>query len=74
MAQYKRTGRNEFPSTVEGRIGKVDVSYVYMNLDDMSTITFTIPLEEDSEEKVLGILKERVARAAAAGPPRVEIE
>ena len=74
MARLQRTGRNEFPSTERDRIGKVDVSYVYLNLEDMSTITFTIPLEEDTEEKVLEIVKERVERAAKAGPALIEIE
>lgn len=74
MAQLQLTGRNEFPSDDPNRRGKVDVSYVYLNLENMTTITFTIPLEEDTEEKVLEILKERLERAAKAGPSTVEIE
>lgn len=73
MAKFQRTSRNEFPSTDPSRIGKTDVSYVYMNLETFATYTFTIPLEEDTEARVRTILTERVARAAAAGPPTVEI-
>jgi hypothetical protein len=73
MAKFQRTARNEFPSTDSTRIGKTDVSYVYMNLETFATYTFTIPLEEDTEEHVRAILTERVARAAAAGPATVEI-
>lgn len=73
MAKHQRTSRNEFPSTDPTRIGKVDVSYVYMNLETFATFTFTVPLEEDTEARIVEILTERVARAAAAGPPTVEI-
>lgn len=74
MAQFQRLSRQEFPSTEPTRVGKTDVAYVYMNLENFETYNFTIPLEEDSEERVKEMLTERVTRAAAAGPPTIEIE
>lgn len=72
MATYTRVARNEFPSTQEGRRGLMDVNYIYMS-DRMETITFTIPLEQDSEERVKQELQTRAAAAAAAGPATITI-
>lgn len=74
MPRFKRQGRTEFPSTEPTRVGKIDVSYVYMDLDSFETISFTIPIEQDTEEKVKEILVARVERAAKAGPEFIELE
>lgn len=73
MVMYRKTGRNEFPSTDPKRVGKTDVIYVYQD-ERLNSIIITIPLEEDSDERVEKELRERIARAAVAGPREIEIE
>jgi len=72
MAVFKQVGRNEFPSTDPTRVGKIDVAYAYMD-ENMRTITFFVPLEEDSPERVEAELRKRVEHAAGAGPKEVSI-
>jgi len=72
MAEYTQITRQEFPSTNSARQGKIDVAYVYMD-DRMHTHTFTIPVEEDSEERVTAELRTRVEAAAAGGARRIEL-
>jgi len=73
MARLQRTLRNEFPSQNPARVGKTDVTYVYMNLDTFATYHIIIPLEEDTEAHVREELEAAAKRAAAAGPPQIEI-
>lgn len=72
MAEYTQVARQEFPSTVPARQGKVDVGYVYMD-ERMRTFMFTIPLEEDSAERAATELKSRVEAAEAGGARRIEL-
>jgi hypothetical protein len=72
MPEYTQITRQEFPSTNPARQGKIDVAYVYMD-ERMHTHTFTLPVEEDSEEKVTAMLRERVEAAAAGGARRIEL-
>lgn len=74
MAKFTKVHRDEFPSTDPGRIGKTDVSYVYMNMETFSTINFSIPLEEDTDERVAEVVRERATRSLLAGPAEIEIE
>ena len=72
MPRFTQVGRNEFPSTVSTRVGKIDVAYAYMD-ENMRTITFFVPLEEDSPERVEKELRERIEHAAVAGPREISI-
>lgn len=72
MARYTRVARHEFPSTEPARRGKVDVAYVYAD-ERMETINVRLPLEEDTEENVIRLLREQVERAAHAGPQAVDL-
>ena len=72
MARYTRVARQEFPSTDPGRTGKMDVAYVYMD-ERFQTVTVRLPLEEDTNERVAELLRERVVHAEGAGPPEIEI-
>ena len=71
MARYTRVARQEYPSTDPGRIGKVDVSYVYMD-ERFQTVMFTLPIEDDSPARVAAELKLRAEAAAGGGPEAVE--
>ncbi len=73
MARYTLIGRNEFPSTDPTRVGKTDVIYAYQD-ERLNSIILTIPIEEDTPEKVEEMLRARIAGAAEAGPKVVEIE
>ena len=72
MARYTRVARQEFPSTDPGRTGKMDVAYVYMD-ERFQTVTVRVPLEEDTNERVITLLRERISHAEGAGPPEIEI-
>lgn len=72
MPVYTRVARTEAPSTDPARLGKIDVSYVYMD-DRFQSLMFTIPVEEDNEARVLEELRKAAGRAAGAGPAKVEI-
>jgi hypothetical protein len=72
MPTYKQIGRNEFPSANPERLGKTDVAYAFMN-EMMQTLIVTVPLEDDTAEKVESVLRERVTRAESAGPKEVVI-
>ncbi len=72
MARYILVGRNEFPSTVPARVGKIDVAYAYMD-ETMRTITFFLPIEEDTPERAEAELRKRIEAARAAGPKEIEI-
>lgn len=72
MPEYTQIARQEFPSTIPARQGKVDVGYVYMD-ERMRTHMIIIPLEEDSAEKVAAELKARVEGAEAGGARRIEL-
>jgi len=72
MAKFQMIGRNEFPSTTATRVGKTDVAYAYMD-ETMKTITFFIPLEEDTPERVEAELRKAVERATTAGPKEIVI-
>lgn len=72
MAVFTKVTRNEFPATDPTRRGQFDVAYVYMD-DRFQTVTIIIPLSEDNEENIRAKLREAAERAAAAGPPTIEI-
>ena len=72
MPLFTQVGRNEFPSVVSTRVGKIDVAYAYMD-ENMRTITFMIPLEEDTPERVEKDLRMRIEHAAAAGPREISV-
>lgn len=72
MARFTQVGRNEFPSTEPTRVGKIDVAYAYMD-ENMRTITFFVPLEEDSTARVEEELRKRIEHAASAGPKEITI-
>lgn len=72
MAEYNQIARQEYPSTDPARQGMTDVSYVYMD-ERMRTFMITLPLEEDSDEKVAEELKLKVDGAEAGGAKRIEI-
>jgi hypothetical protein len=72
MPEYTQIARQEFPSTDPNRQGKVDVGYVYMD-ERMRTHMITLPLEEDSADRVAALLKERVEAAEAGGARRIEL-
>jgi len=50
----------------------MDVAYVYMD-ERFQTVTVRLPLEEDTNERVAELLRERVVHAEGAGPPEIEI-
>ena len=72
MPTFTKVTRNEFPATDPTRRGQTDVAYVYTD-ERFQTYTIILPLEQDTEENVREQLRERYARAAAAGPQTVEI-
>ncbi len=61
------------PSTDPARIGKMDVIYAYQD-ERLNSIVFTIPLEEDNNERVEEELRARVTHAETAGPAAIEVE
>lgn len=72
MPTYRRVARQEFPSTEPARRGMTDVAYVYMD-ERFQTVMVTVPLEEDSDERVEEELRKRAAAAAAGGPEEIVI-
>jgi hypothetical protein len=72
MAEYTQVTRQEFPSTDPARQGKTDVAYVYMD-ERTRTHTIIFPLEEDSADRVMELLKARVVSAEAGGAKRIEL-
>lgn len=72
VGRYTRVARQEFPSTDPARVGRIDVAYVYMD-ERFQTIMITIPIEEDTEPRVLEELHKRVEAAAGAGPAEIEL-
>lgn len=72
MPQYRKLTRNEYPSTDPNRQGRIDVAYVYLD-EKMHTIMIQIPLEEDSEARVLQELQAHAERAKGGGPEEVSI-
>lgn len=73
MPTYNKIGRNEMPSVDPERIGKMDVIYAYQD-DRLNSIVFTIPLEDDTDERVAEELRSRVKHAETAGPAAIEVE
>ena len=71
MAEYTQTTRMESPSADPLRQGKTDVYYVYMD-DRMRSFIITLPLEEDSADRVAADLKAKVEGAAAGGAKKIE--
>ncbi len=72
MPRFTRSQRVEFPSTDPNRRGLTDVSYVYMD-DRFQTYMITLPLEQDSAERVQAELEKRVRAAAAGGAQEISI-
>jgi len=72
MAQWRRVARQEFPSTDPNRRGMTDVSYVYMN-ERFETVMVTLPVEQDTPERVEAELRRRVQAATAGGPPEIAL-
>lgn len=72
MARLQQLSRQEFPSTDPHRRGMTDVAYSYMD-ERFQTYMVTVPIEEDTEEKVIELVKEKIATAEAAGPKIIEL-
>ena len=72
MATYRRVARQEFPSPDVARRGLVDVSYVYMD-EHFQTVMITVPLEQDSPERVREELDKRAKAAAEGGAMEIVV-
>lgn len=72
MAKFTQLTRQEFPSTEATRQGQMDVAYVYLD-ERMRTFMFTIPIEEDTAERVREELEKRYTAAEGAGPQIIEL-
>ena len=72
MPRYQRVARQEIPSADVARRGLIDVAYVYMD-ERFQTVMLTIPLEQDSPQRVQEELEKRVRAAAAGGPPEIVV-
>ncbi len=72
MPKYRLVSSNEFPSIDPARIGKVDVAYVYMD-ENFQTVSFRVPLEEDSDERVHEELRKKAAARARGGAREYDV-
>ena len=66
MAKYRLVARQESPSIDPARRGAIDVMYVYAD-ERFQTVSFRIPLEQDSEQRVQEELRKKSLAAAAGG-------
>ena len=72
MAKYRLVARQESPSIDPARRGAIDVMYVYAD-ERFQTVSFRIPLEQDSPERVREELRKKAEAAVAGGQQEVEV-
>lgn len=72
MTRYRRVARQEFPSTDPARRGQVEVMYVYAD-ESFQTVSFKIPLQEDSAQRVREELRKKAEAVAAGGEEEIEV-